>query len=309
MLHMRAALIYSQQSRRTKRDPSLPARVYALLPSGSLLCGTRTLSEISAALRDCASAHVETLFVLGGDGTHRLVIDAAIAAFGEASLPRLRFLRGGTMNTVCNALGLPRAQPEMLARLALDGQAREVLRPLLRVNAGDRTHHGFLFGTGVMPRFLQRYEQSGSPTTMDGVRTLGEVLAECVAFAPKKILSLDALRIGIDDGAWFESRALTVGAATVDQIGLGFRPFHGAQESQDAFRAFVLDGPAWRIPLCLPAVRIGRSFPAAVAQEHLCTSLRLEGTQGPIQFMIDGDLFDGSHKISVCLGPSLRLLV
>ncbi len=306
---MLAALIYSARSRRTRKDTSLPARVLTALPATSRSYGTQTLAEMREALTNCRASDVDTLFVLGGDGTHRLALDAAIAAYGEAPLPRVRFLRGGTMNTVCNALGLPHAQPEELARIAVLGRAQEVQRPLLRVQSDTGVHHGFLFGTGVMYRFLEHYERSGDPTPLEGARTLGAVLAECIGLSSTAILARDAVAVTVGQGASRTYEAFTVGAATVDQIGLGFKPFHGAQAQSDAFRAMVLHGDAWRIPACLPAVLRGLPFPSHIATEHLCDQMRIEGVTTPLHFMIDGDLQPPSNSLAISLGPDLRLLV
>ena len=306
---MQSALVYSGRSRKNRRDPGLAARVHAELPAQAARYVASSIDDMRRALSACRADAVDTLFLLGGDGTHRVALEQAIEIYGEDELPKIVFLRGGTMNTVSNALGIPRRSPQYLAARAVRGKAREVRQRLLRVESDVGTHHGFLFGTGVMNRFLAEYERRADPTALDGARTLARAVLEAAGLAPASMLARERVKLTVDRQKTSEREVLTVAAGTVEQIGLGFKLFARAKESDTAFHVISLHGPSARIPMSLPRIHRGRGFSENVADELLCTTMLIEGVDGPINYMIDGDLLPPTRKIELSMGPAIRLLV
>jgi hypothetical protein len=93
---------------------------------GALEAATRRIGGLFAAVDDAAGteaalsaardAGAGLLAVAGGDGTLGHVLAAAVKVWGsDAAVPPLGLLRGGTMNTVANGLGIPRG--DAVARL------------------------------------------------------------------------------------------------------------------------------------------------------------------------------------------------
>ena len=81
---------------------------------------TPNLGEVLAGLRPVVpdGGLVYVLGIAGGDGTNHVTITGFLEVWEDEPLPPLAFLRGGTFNTVANAVGVPRGRPDgILARL------------------------------------------------------------------------------------------------------------------------------------------------------------------------------------------------
>src|SRR5262249_42763849 len=122
---------------------------------------------------------IEVLAISGGDGTAGAVLSAFRDVYGSTPWPDVALLRGGTMNTVANGLGVPRRAPhELLAALADAHEGGETDRtPRATMDVGGRL--GFLFGTGVFASFLTEYyaRGGGAPTAWTAAQTLSAMAA------------------------------------------------------------------------------------------------------------------------------------
>src|SRR5207245_1852501 len=136
------------------------------------------------------------------------------------------------MNTVANSVGIRRGKPEgLLGRLIRD-YAERATRPLVNVERhvmriGE--HYGFLFGTGVVHGFLAEYYRGGEPTPLVAAKTLARGVGSTLVRGEMVRRMAQPFRgqVQFADGTRWEKRDfLAVAGGTIDQIGLGFRPFY-----------------------------------------------------------------------------------
>lgn len=274
---------------------------------------TSALDELRDALRRAREAGTDTIAILGGDGTNHLVLTESLRTFGEDALPRFVFLRGGTMNTVANSIGVARASSETLFERLLRARDRgetgpESWRRVMRV--GDEV--GFLFGVGAVHGFLAEYYGTGSPSPLTAASTLlrGAASAMVGGDTVRRMARPFAGRVVFDDHRWEPREYTAVTAGTVDQIGLGFRPFYRMRACPSAFQ--VLGIFAEPFDFVRGLVNVRRALPMGLdrAHERLATKMTLEPIQpdAPIEYMLDGDLRSAPAPLSVTLGPMVRIL-
>ena len=307
---MRTALISSPRSRKNRRDPGLAERVLGVMPQGSDLYSARTMIEMAQAAGDCQLKGVTCVYLLGGDGTHRVAIDALVTAYGESHLPRLVFLRGGTMNTMASGLGIPRRSPESLAARAASGQARTIVQPLLRIDDTAGPHYGFLFGTGAIYQFLAEYLDTENPTPLHSAATLGKTLLEAAGLRKEKILRRQHVSLCVDSQPATHNDVLCIAAGTIEHMGFGFRPFRGVVGTSGTFGGLSLFGPIADVPRMLWDLRLGRNLSARMVEHFQCQSMTLtQDNHEAIAYQIDGDLMPASPHIRVQRGPVITLVV
>src|SRR5262249_29486203 len=102
---------------------------------------------------------VDVIGISGGDGTIGRTLTAVLGVYGDAPLPRIAFLRGGTVNTILRGLGLTLGGCEML-RCILADKVRIHRRHILQI--GDT--NGFIFGSGAVASFCKAYYETGAPS-------------------------------------------------------------------------------------------------------------------------------------------------
>lgn len=272
---------------------------------------TSSLDELRHALTQAREKGSDTIAILGGDGTNHLVLTECLQIYGEDALPRFVFLRGGTMNTVANAVGVARHTSDVLFERLLRARDRgetgpESWRRVMRV--GDEV--GFLFGVGAVHGFLAEYYGTGNPSPLTAASTLlrGAASALIGGRTVKRMAKPFSGRVIFDDHRWEPREYTAVTAGTVDQIGLGFRPFYRMQDCPAAFQVLGIFAEPLDFVRGLANVRMAKPMGLNRSHERLTTKMTLEPSDGGgIDYMLDGDLRSGPQPLQVSLGPMVRI--
>jgi diacylglycerol kinase family enzyme len=307
-------IVNNPKSRRNRRHPAVAARLRALLRDEGELHDASTPEELARALEAFRAAGIDVLGINGGDGTVHYVLTAIARAWGDAALPRLLLLRGGTMNTVAHGNGI-RGRPEGILRAVLSRRRRgtplpTVERDLLRVTA-DRAEpqYGFIFGTGTVVTFLEAYYARRNPSPATAALLVARAAASALAngrFAAR-LTRRERLRVETDGEEWPAASFLALAAATTPDIGFGFRAFHRCDEQPGFFHAVGVTGSLPALALSVPRIRRGAPWRRRVAQDEVARSLVLEGDG--LRFTIDGDLYDAERTVVVETGPGVEIVV
>jgi hypothetical protein len=260
-----------------------------------------------------------------------VALTGLLEVYRGGALPRIALLRGGTMNTVARAVGARRGRSDAL----LEGLARalrergpdalpQVERHVLRVRplepsacgaeacdtAGARV--GFLFGAGVVCGFLAEYYAAGATGPADAARTLlRSVARSVVGSAPEGPLGERFRgRVELASGlGWPPREYLAVAGGTIDQIGLGFRPFPRCDEAPGCFQLLGIHASPLRLVGALPRIYRGAPLGAECAEEAVTPRAVLHPASGSLRYMIDGDLLAGRGPLEVAIGPRVRIVV
>ncbi len=100
------ALLVNPRSRANRRNPRVAAEFQALLGDRGRVYAPKTLEELAEVAASLSGAPPAIIAVHGGDGTLHRAVAALGHAFGEAPIPPLALLCGGTMNVVAASLGI-----------------------------------------------------------------------------------------------------------------------------------------------------------------------------------------------------------
>ena len=307
-------IVSNPRSRRNRSHPGTARRLAELLGDEGELVEASTLEELDRGLERLRAARVEVLAVNGGDGTGHVVLTAAARAWAPAPLPKLLLLRGGAMNTVAHGHGI-HGGPERILREVLaarrDGvPLRTVERDLLRVEPdGGPARFGFIFGTGVVVTFLERYYRSVRPSPLTAaallVRGFGSALVGG-AFAAS-LTRRERLRVVSDGEEWPDDSFLAVVAGATPDIGFGFRVFGRCGEQPGFFHAVGVTGTPLQIALALPRIRAGKPWRRRIALDEVARELVVEGVEP--RFTVDGDLYQARRTIRVSTGPGVEVIL
>ena len=292
-----------------RRDPALVDRLRARLPEGALAL-TASLAEVEPALCALRDRGVETLVVIGGDGSVGGTLTALLACWPEAALPTLCLAPGGTINTIARSLGA-RGRPERLVERLLSGAPPriETRRPLVRarVEGGD-SRAGMIFANGVAVRWLEMYYARSRQGVFGATAVVGRIAGSALWRGPLAQRLFRPLRCElVVDGEPLDLDRFTVSAASsVRHLGLGFQPFKSAGSDPERFHFTVTQAGAARIVAALPAVRLGRS-PAAL--RHFSARRVAMRFEEPEPWTIDADLFAPARALELSASAPLRFLV
>jgi diacylglycerol kinase family enzyme len=310
-MHDRIAVITNSRSRQNRKNPGLANALQRELGPGDVLEVTHSFDDLDAAIHRMSALGVGYLGINGGDGTNHLTLSAMVRHW-QGSWPTIVFLRGGTMNTVSNGFGGKGDAVSILRRVRrMRDEGRTITRiprRLMHIRESGREHYGFIFGTGVVYSFLEEYYRGGDVTPVTAATTLGRLISSVVVGGPlyKQLTARVRHRVEVEGETWREGDFVGVLAATQAQIGLGFRPFHRADESPDRFPLLALDSQVIQIVRSLGKVRAGITPTIEGWNERVVTSFTLHG-EGLQKYVVDGELYTCESPIEVSTGPLLQV--
>jgi diacylglycerol kinase family enzyme len=306
-------LITNPRSRASLRDPSRARKLGYLIGSHGTAEATRSLDDLYRVCDEFKRERVDVLGIAGGDGTLHHTLTAMIQTYGDQPLPPVAILRGGTMNTVANSLGVKGKTGQLLFEL-VDKQRRGLLgevpllsRRLLKV--GDR--YGFIFGNGIIYNFLHEYYSTGRPSPSTAARLISRAAASVLVNGrlARRICRRFRARVTADGETWACEDFITVTAAVVEQIGLGFRPFYRCCEHGDTFAVLGIHTSAFGVVAELPHILKGRPMRRDKVIDQVAHELVFSPLDGQkLEYIVDGDPYVGDDELKLSLGPPLRFL-
>jgi diacylglycerol kinase family enzyme len=322
-------VVLNPRSRHHLRDPGAALRLARALGSHGVLREARSIDELYRIAEDFRRVEIDVLAISGGDGTNHVTLTGFLDVYGGATMPQVALLRGGTMNTVANSVGVRRGRPEGLLGRLLRGYAERANAPLENVErhvmriapradgnggAGGKAHYGFLFGTGVVAGFLAEYYRDLEPTPLVAAKTLARAVGSALVHGDmiRRMAAPFHGSVTLDDGStWPQREYLTVTAGTIAHIGLNFKPFRRYDERPAAFQILGIYASPTSIVVELPRIHQAEPMRPGKAYDALATRaiVRSATAEGPMRYMIDGDLHESPGELEVAIGPRVRLVV
>ena len=306
-------VVVNPRSRLNQRDPQAALRLARRLGDRGVVRTAKTRDDLARIAEDFRKLQIDVLGISGGDGTNYVTITGFLAVYADEPLPPLAFLRGGTFNTVANAVGVPRGQPDGLLAGLLRRYADRSRNPLQWVERhvmriGD--HYGFIFGTGAIYGFIADYNRLEERNARRAAEVLGRACINVVTGQPTAVAQRWEGRVTVDDREAFPDRDyLAIGAGTVDQIGLGFRPFYRCRAEPGTFQILGIHTSALGFVRKLPDVWRARPMGPDHTYDRLARRAVIEARSGVVSYCCDGDVHEHPGPLVVETGPRVRILV
>lgn len=303
---MKLGLILNPNALGVRRARGLSDRLHRVVDGSGEIVVTHTPAELAATVRRFAAAGVDLVAACGGDGTNLSTLTELVRAYDPARLPTFAILRGGTVNTIAQNLGIRGAPDAILARLvaaARAGTLATVGQDLLEVNG----LYGFLFAALMGARFLEAYYGGIHPgvvsATLLTARTVVSSLIQGKMarwlFAPTPV----ALTVDGETLPPTPYRLLV--ASTVPDVGMGFRVPWQAGREPGRFHLIASGLSTTSMALQLHRVFRGRALAGQPHLDRLAASARIRFTE-PQTYTLDGELFRAA-EVSIVTGPRVSI--
>lgn len=330
---MSIGVVLNPRSRRNLNDPSAALRLARTLGDHGVVREVQSIDDLHRTAEDFKRLEIDVLGISGGDGTNHVTITGFLSVYapkgcGPASgepcpLPPIAFLRGGTMNTVANSVGIRRGRPEGLLGRLIRAYAERARRPLANLErhvmrigppgAGESSvNYGFLFGTGVVYGYLAEYYRNGEPSPLVAAKTLARGVGSTLVRGDTIRRMAQPFRgsVLVEQGTrWSERDYLSIAGGTIDQIGLNFRPFYRYAERSNAFHLLGIYASPFQFVCDLPRIQRAQPMRANRTFEAVTAHALIESADGVMRYMIDGDLHETRGALEVSIGPRVKIVV
>lgn len=306
-------VILNPRSRQNLNDPRAAFRLAKALGDHGVVRTARTREDLARVAEDFRKLSIDVLGISGGDGTNHVTITGFLQVYEDEPLPPIAFLRGGTMNTVANAVGVPRGRPDGLLAGLIARYTDRTRRPLRWIERhvmrlGD--HYGFIFGTGAVHGFIAEYNRSAERNALWAANVLARASAAVLLQTETQVAARWEGRVHFGDGSSFPDRDyLAIAAGTVDQIGLGFRPFYRYDQDPESFHMLGIHTTALGFVKKLGDIWRARPMGEAHTFEKVAARAVLEARSGVVHYICDGDVHEHKGPLTVRTGPRVKILV
>lgn len=304
-------IITNPRSRQNKRNPHLAHRLGYIIGEKGVVEQPGDLQELDQVAERFRDNEVEVVCVNGGDGTIHKALTAMSHAYGNLPMPKIALLRGGTMNTVAHGLGI-KGSPAELTQYILDRyhfglDYPSTRRWLLKVNG---EYCGFLFGMGLVPRFLDEYYKSHDPSPFKAVVLFLRVVFSLLVGGSlaKGIVKPEKVRVTVDGREWIDGDLQTVLIGTVDDIGFGAKAFFKSILYPGKMHAWAFGPNPMDILREIPRIYLGRTPKCEEVTETVAKKVVIE-SETPIVFMLDGDIYPPTNRIEIEIGAPVDLVL
>lgn len=306
-----AALIVNRNARRLRVGSELARSVTHAAEGRAAVFSTHSLDELERAVEQIVRGGIGRVVLCGGDGTLMAGVSALYRHRGNASLPDLCFVPAGTVATVARNWGIEGDPVALVERALSDVQLVRTARRTLRVSeGGGAVRIGFIFGTGLVAGFFERYYADGARGLSSAARIaarvfVGSFFEDAYARSVLEPLSCEIVVDGVEQGGTAYSLVV---CAVVPNLGLHLLPTYRAGEHPQRLHLVAstqspreLGPQAWR-------VFAGKPLHGRDVVDQLVNRFTIRyplPDRGP--YVLDGDLFR-THELTVSVGPVLNVL-
>jgi len=302
-------VILNPHSRSNRQNPERLTRLGFIIGDKGALKSTQDISDLPTIMHEFKERQIDILAISGGDGTNHCTLTTLINEYGDTPLPKIAFLRGGTMNAIAESLHIYGSPEQILSNLIFkyhEDQPFEVEEvDVMNING----KYGFLFGNGLIVRFLEiYYKNKGGP--LDALWLFVRVVAGVIFNTKRSQMLVERFDAEVIAGGekWGFKNFSFIDAGTIEDFCFGFKPLYRARSKPGCFQIMGCSGTARQILSTFPSIFMGRKMPRRLYEDSLVSEAEIH-LERPQTYMIDGDIQDATDYIKIKTGPRLKVIV
>jgi diacylglycerol kinase family enzyme len=259
---------------------------------------TDTFEQLGQVAEEALGAGARRVVLCGGDGTYMAGVSALATVAKDRPLPEVTLAPGGTVGTVARSFRQSRDLLSTVRRATRDSADGDTTRtPTLSVtDDSGRVRMGFIFGTGLVARFFDRYYSGRTLGYAAAARIVARVLVGSFVADAYSRSVLDPLPCELRvDGRTLDANAFSlVLASVIRDVGLHMLVCHRAGEDPQRPHLVASSLPPRTLGPQLHRVLVGRGLRDPHGFDDLVREVRVTfPDSGP--YVLDGDLLHAKH--------------
>ena len=302
-------VVLNPHSKRYRKNPEKLKRMGFIVGERGTCAETQDLQDIRRVAEEFKRKEIDILALSGGDGTNHVTLTNFIQVYGDQPLPKIAFLRGGTLNTIAYACGVSGSSEKVLANLLYKYHEDEEFKTtdvdIMNING----KYGFIWGCGVIYNFMEAYYKHGIPSPSWAAYTLSKSIGSALIngpFACKMFEKMDG-EVLVDGKKWPFQNYSAIFAGSIEYLGLGFRVFYLAKEARKFHAVGFSLAPRSVLPY-VPSMFLGRPSGCPHLVETAGSEMIIRLAE-PKAYTIDGDMHSAVSEFKICTGPRLSVII
>lgn len=303
-------VIHNPLAKGNLKKPWIVEKLNDLVTGVGELWETHNIGNLPKVAEDFLRSKLEILAVNGGDGTLHQVISAFIKVYGDNPLPKVVSLRGGTMNTMTNSLGIKGRTLAILQKAVQMYQEAEPIKELKQSLLKINDKYGFMCGAGMVANMLDEYYSVPHPGPAHAAKIVIKGAASGIMGTDyaKNLFKPAPIRVKVNGKKLEPEEFSGILGCTIKEIGLGFRPTFRANDKPNHFHFIATTINPLPFALRIPAFWFNRDWKNPKVQfSNIAKEVEVEPLK-PIRWMVDGDMYTADKPLHFSVGPTLSVL-
>lgn len=270
---------------------------------------TSSVEDIDRIIAIFKNKKIESIGVVGGDGTLHNVVTSAIKCYGAEKIPPFLVFKGGTMDNVARSIGndgnamsvLERLQAAMKSNRELNFSCRDTIR------VGSR--YCFLFGAGFVTNFLDEAYGGVEKGLKQNLKTIFKAVRHAVIdYGDISMFRPLYAKVKADGKELSVTRLTGILSGTVEHIGMGFTPLSRSMEKSGMQHAIITGAPPGFVVRNIRSLKIGRKINHPLHFDDVISSMEII-SPGSFKYTMDGDLYSAeTGSLTVAMGPQIKFI-
>ncbi len=302
-------IIHNPRSKKNMKHPSTLESLRDIVGTYGTVFAPFSLEELTEVAKEIKRDGYEIIGVNGGDGTNHQIISRIIDVYREERMPLLAHLRGGTMNTVSNALyGIKGSVSGITKKLVEHYRENRPFKTKTSKVLNVNGKYGFMFGTGFVANLMDIYYEGGNPGPVKALQIIYKAIASAILSTDyvNKLFQPVHAEVLIDNTRLAYQEYSVVVSSAIRNIGLNFRAIYRAEELPDRIHVFAGKASAFEVIRRLRRLYVGHEPDFKQLTDVLAKIVEIR-SDSALKYTIDGDMYEDT-RIVVTPGPLLSYI-
>lgn len=302
-------VIHNPKSKKNMKRPYIVDKIKDILGKYGTVFVPRSVEELLEVAKEIKKDKYEIIGVNGGDGTNHQIITRMIKVYKDERLPLIAHLRGGTMNTVSNALyGIKGSVAGITRKLVEHYKGNKPFKTrtskVLKINE----MYGFMFGTGFVANLMDIYYEGGKTGPIKALQIIYKGIASAILSTDyiERLFKPVVAKVTIDGKKLDFKEYSVVVSSAIRNIGLNFRAIYRAEELPDRIHVLAGKASAFEVITRLRKLYVGHEPDFKHLIDTLARHVEIISNT-PLKYTIDGDMYEDTHII-LTPGPLLSYI-
>ncbi len=286
-------IIHNPRSKKNMKHPAMLDTLKEIVGKYGTVFAPFSFDELTEVAKEIKKDKYEIIGVNGGDGTNHQIITRLIDVYQSERLPLVAHLRGGTMNTVSNALyGIKGSVSNITKKLVEHYKENRPFKTKTSKVLNINGRYGFMFGTGFVANLMDIYYEGGNPGPVKALQIIYKAIASAILstdYVDKLFQSIIAEVIIDGKKLDFKEYSVIVSSA-IRNIGLNFRAIYRAEELPDRIHVFAGKATAFEVMRRLRRLYVGHEPDFKDLTDALAKTVEIKSSV-PLKYTIDGDMY------------------
>ncbi len=302
-------IIHNPRSKKNMKYPHILDMVRDIIGRYGTVFVPSSYEELTEVAQEIKKDHYEIVGVNGGDGTNHQIITRIIDVYNDDRFPLIAHLRGGTMNTISNALnGITGSvigiTQKLVEHYKYDRPFKTRTNKVLNING----RYGFMFGTGFVSNLMDLYYEGGDPGPIKALQIIYKAIASAIIRTDyvDRLFNPIMAEVIIDGLKLDYSRYSIIVSSAIRNVGLNFRAIYRAEELPDKIHLFAGQATAFEVIRRLRKLYVGRQPNFKHLVDTLARLVEITSSS-PLRYTIDGDMYEDT-RIVLSPGPLMSYI-